>query len=337
MRLLFTILTLVLIIASSGLALDFKITEVIPVGPISEGGMIGPAEWSPDGTRLAFFSGGALVISDTLGASHEVAEVDMSPHRFVWQSNDEILVFLRRFLDGNSGATLNRMVRMNVETGEQMILEEFTRQRGQRAKDIPRIFQGPYLTVEGNAYYHVEEQGVETVQMAPGLSPEKASPSLNHILRAGSDALYLVQVDYKDSVKISNKPYEPYMTLPMHVSPDRSHIMFGGVIVRLVDDELLILDTLIEKYPMPDQTDGCGFGSESFNPRFGEVAFSLSCDDGHSYVFRRIGVFDYATYQFTILDSLIDLNNCKRPRYAPDGKRLSFMSDGVLYVLNREF
>ena len=313
-------------------ALDFEITSVIPVETSFAGGMIGPAQWSPDGTQLAYFSQGHLVISDTLGNSHLAAEIDLPPHRFVWSSDSSILLFQRELQPGRT--YLYRMSTVNTRTGAQTVLEEFHHQMA--APDPPRIFKGPYLTIEGNAYYRVEEEGVETIQMAPGLTQDKGSLQHNHILRTGTDVLYLVKADFMDSVKVSNKPYKPYMPPPMNLSPDQSHIMIGGVIVRLTDDEMILLDTLIEKFPRPEGTTECGFGSESFNPIYTEVAFRLSCDDGESYIFRRIGVFDYTTYQFTILDTLIGLSNCTRPAYAPDGKRISFISDGVLYIMNRE-
>lgn len=319
------------------LALDFKITEVVPVGPIYGGGLTEPAQWSPDGTKLAYFSEGHLMIADTLGNSRAAAEIDLPPHRFVWASNSEILVYQRQqFRDTTDKrlCSLNRLISVNIETGYQATLEEFIHKIA-NLSDPPRFFKGPYLTVEGNAYYRVEEEGVEMIQMAPGLPREKATLKQNHILRTENDSLYLVRADFKDSVKISGGPCTP--SSGRNLSFDRAYIMCKGVIVRLSDQQMIILDTVIEKFPKPEGTKGCGFGDESFNPLFPEVAFRLTCDDGHDYIIRRMGVFDYTTNELTFLDSLINLSNCYRPSYAPDGRRILFVSEGVLYFVNREF
>jgi len=248
---------------------------------------------------------------------------------------------------------IGRMISINIETGTQTVLEEFVHRLGDKSETLPRLFKGPYLTVEGNAFYYVQENvqagrkpPEAQIQMAPGVPPEKASLTQNHILRtavphsetlrATTDALYLVRADLMDSIKISNKFYGGYMGMPVSLSRDTTHIMFGGVIVRLADDKQIILDTLIQKFPKPEGTTACGFMDECFNPKFTEVAFRVTCDDGHNYVFDRMGVFDYTTNQFVILDTLLNLNNCQNPAYAPDGKRISFSSEGTLYFLKRE-
>jgi hypothetical protein len=110
--------------------------------------------------------------------------------------------------------------------------------------------------------------------------------------------------------------------------------MFDGNIVRLADDHLIMLDTIIKEFP--EGTYGCGFGNGTFHPNAHEVLFDLSCDDGHAYVVDRIGVFDYTTYDFTILDTLTEISNCRRPCYSPDGRRIAFISHGELYFLLRE-
>jgi hypothetical protein len=347
-----------MLFGQSGWTLDFKITSVVPVGPIYQGGMTEPALWSPDGTKLAYFHEGQLMIADTLGNTGPVAEIDLPPHRFVWSTDSSILLYQwdylpRDTIDQNM-RTIDRLITININTGISTLLEEFVHRIGDQSEKLAGVFKGPYLTLEGNAFYFVwenydhgkQEHGPGTIEMAPELSGERASLQQNHILRTAlprgrshvgeSDALYLVRADYLDSIKISNKFYEGYLGRPVTLSSDTTHIMFGGTIVRLADDKTSSLDNFVQRLTRPEGTRVCGFVDESFNPVFPEVVFSLTCDDGHDYIVNRIGVFDYITGTLTILDSMINMTNCSRPIYAKDGRRIFFMSEGVFYYLNRE-
>lgn len=332
--------------ANSAIAIDFKITEVIPVEPIYSGGLTGPAQWSPDGTKLAYFSSYKLMYVDTLGKSTFIADIDIPPHRFVWASNSEILIFQREiFRDpiDKRLSSLNKMISVDINSGERDVLEENIHRALDKSGQSNREFKGPYLTVEGNPYYFVEEDGVEKIQMIIHHSKDSLLLYNNHIICHREDGLYIIQVDFGDSTRISTQPYhkatQSYSSnvlQPTNISFDQKYVMFGGTIIRLKDNKKIVLDTLIQKFSIPDGTSGCGFGDESFNPKYTEVAFNLSCDDGVSYISDRMGVFDYTTNQFIILDTLIGMSNCRKPEYSPNGKRFSFISEGNLYILNRE-
>ena len=330
----------ILLIVGTSYSLNFKITDVIEISPASEGHLLSPAKWSPDGSMLAYFFSEALYISDTLGNSRKIIDIDMQPRRFEWISNNEIALRQRQFRENRD---LYQVVkRIDIDSGKETILAEALVNTTWRPGEEPNQLEIDKLrrTVGGTVYFSQKTGTTKTFNLVE--SPEtlkndgKTRASEEHFLRTGTDALYLVQIDQKDSIKISNKPYKGYMGLPMNLSSDRKYIMFGGNIVRLADDKLIILDTLAVVLDKPEGTYGCGFGSESFNPVATEVAFRLGCGDGHSVAIRRIGVFDYSTNEFTILDSLLGLSNCGRPAYSPDGRRMSFISNGVLYIMVRE-
>jgi hypothetical protein len=334
-----TLLLVLMLAAWPCRAIDFTITEIVPVGPYYGGGMYRPAQWSPNGTMLAYFSDGKLLVSDTLGNSRTVTEIELAPHRYVWASDDEIVLFQRTFDTGH--VIINRLSRVNIDSGEESVIAQYTRCIGRHPDSGGTVFRGPYKTIEGSAYYRVAEAEAERIRVVqPSTANEEevaGGQSPQHILRTGEDALYLVRTDQQDSIKISNKPYRSHMALPMSLSPDRTHVMFGGYIVRLADDRVIILDTLAFVKERPEGTTGCGFGDESFNPVAPEVACNLSCDDGHSYIVDRIVIFDYGTNDLTILDTLTGVDNCRRPSYSPDGRRIAFVSAGVLYFLTREY
>jgi len=94
MRYLF-LLNIILLITGCNFvqAVDFTITEVIQVGENYNVDLVSPALWSPDGTKLGYFSGNQFMYADTLGNSYPVTELDLPPHRFRWVSNNEIIMY----------------------------------------------------------------------------------------------------------------------------------------------------------------------------------------------------------------------------------------------------
>jgi len=123
MKQVFLAVVMVGLLAGLSHALDFTITEVIEIGPIYGGGMHKPAQWSPDGVKLAYFNKNALFWADSAGKSHEVAKIDMAPHRFSWASNDEIILFQWDWKEART--RLFRMSMIDLVTGEIEITEEY--------------------------------------------------------------------------------------------------------------------------------------------------------------------------------------------------------------------
>ena len=259
----------------------------------------------------------------------------MSPGRFEWLSSQEVLVYER-----TKGDTIStRLVNYNVETGEQTVLMECAKRRGYPLEPGQSWIEGPYLTLEGNAYYYIEKDGVKQLHLVQSSLKEKVLPENNHIYRrtgsyspnTGGD-VYVVRADLKDSVRAFERSYSDSVR-----SPNRSHIITGGVITRLADSSLIIMDSLIGEYP--EGTVQCGFIRTSLNPRAPEALFCVSCDDGQeldAYYVDRIGTFNYVTNEFTILDTLIGIDNGMAPTYAPDGKNIAFFANGKLYIIKRE-
>ncbi|MEW6052138.1 MAG: hypothetical protein AB1644_13880 [Candidatus Zixiibacteriota bacterium] len=323
-------LLLVMALAGGNRAGEGTIEQVMPVAPV-DGGMWDGEFWSPSGTKIVFFSGGQLTICDTLGRSRSVAKVNLLPRGLVWSSEDELLVYLRDY--GNGDTVSHRLTAINVTSGEMRVVEQYRYSKQQKSSEAQRTFRGPMKSVEGVAYYYRVNSGAQNAILWPPNS--KMQLGQVHELRTGKDGLYLAALDASDSSMISHKPYKPYLTLPLRLSPDRSHIMFGGTIVRLADDRLIVLDTLSQLKPFPPGTQGCGFGSESFSPVGPEVIFRLTCDNGHDYALDRLGIFNYLTFQLSLLDTTLTTSAPFEPAFSPDGRRISFVARGVLYLAVR--
>lgn len=339
---------------------SYKVTKVIEVGPAASVPYVGgPLKWSPDGTMLAYFANNYLMISDTLGNSREVWKIDIgiTPRRFEWASNDKVAINLPRHRASDS-ALYKTITVVDINTGQDEIVvsDQPGALKPVGGRTGRTFFEGPFLSLEGNAYYMIKTctgssketpdgrgRGAETIDEAHWFFPDKA-PALedNHFIRWYlEEGLYEIALTGNDSTRIAPSPFGhigPFAA----VSPDRSYVINGGTIIRTEDSTCIVLDTIpIER---PDGVVACGFGRVSFNPNLKstEVLFELTCDgnypSGAEFVVNRIGTFDYTTYEFTILDTLIGIESCAAPVYAPDGREIAFLDndDYKAYIIYRE-
>jgi hypothetical protein len=319
------------LIGCSASAGDYTIEKVVEIGPADWVPTYMPLKWSPDGTKLAYFHDRFLYISDTLGNSRQVKGIDIPLHQYEWLSNTEIILSP----SSRDSRSAGQMIVINTDSASEESIEEYIRKRFPESTCKVRDFDGPTRTVEGNVYFRVvtdDNRSIRFVEDPKKFGAKSLSAADNHFVRWGTDALYMVNCDRSDSMRIARKPYEN-MPLNPEISPDGAYIMIGGTMQRLADSTYIILDTMIKTYP--PKTRVCGFVFQTFNPSAHEVLFQLSCDDGHFYVTNAIGTYDYDSHKFTIIDQLINRDKCTAPSYAPDGRRIAFLSYHRAFILTR--
>lgn len=317
----------------------YRVERVVEIGP-GGGPIVGTMQWSPDGTQLAYFADGYLMVSDTLGNSRQVVKLEGRVRRFVWLDNDRVAVY-EEILAERAGrtATINTI---NIQTGEHQELDRFVKQPGEGWSQVTRSFDGPYLTLEGIAYYatHTGEYGKPARQVTRRLieySPGMPQGGL-HILRTYPTGVYEIDLLGQDSVKLADLPdwADPvYLGLyPTQISRDRQYILNDAMLFDFAKSTWINLTPPKDEFP--DGTRSCSFVRSWLNPARNEVVGLIDCWDGESYVVERTGIYDIETASMTILDTLVNLPSCLNPCYSPDGRKIAFFSEGKGYILCRE-
>ena len=202
----FTLLLTLVVILCSGLpawGIDYKITKVVEIGPADPVPFIGPLKWSPDGQWISYFHKGYLMLSDTLGQSHQVCKMEMMPWKYEWLSNNEIVIHSKISRNGQSHFKLS-IIDISTE-GENIIIDKTESWQDQVEKDLPS-YDGPRKTLEGNVLYLAKNKsGIKAYLVAGkyGNSQESLNLNDNHIISWGEDGLYVVRTDFNDSIKIA--------------------------------------------------------------------------------------------------------------------------------------
>ncbi len=325
----------VIIAASAAFAGGYKIDRVINVGPAEWVPKERPVKFSPDGSRVAYFYQGFLRISDTLGLDY-AASMDSTiyPVWYEWLSNDEI-IWQRQIL--RNVTAVRRLGIIDVNSGEERTIIEDNQPVYYGASGDAGSFLGPHLTVEGNAYYIIDQPDIFDVVIPSGeytSGNRSLAEADNHILLWGKDGLYMVRADLGDSTRLTRKPYARINLHPA-ISYDREYILMGGLLEHLADSSYLILDTLI-KDNLPTAF-GCGILYGSFNPTAPEILFQVGCPDDQDYLANHIATYDYDAELLISIDSLANLTNCVGPAYSPDGRMISFISNDTAYIAFRVF
>lgn len=331
-----TLALMIFILGGLSQAADFKITKVIEVDDVSFVPMLGPIKWSPEGTNLAYFKGKQLYFTDTLGNSEFIYEFKIHPHRYEWISEHQLVFQFVNHL--GHGSSAYQLVTFDLNTNQETILSEYVYERGYKSVNGNVSFWGPFLTIEGNAYYEThtytgDESNTSKLDIKYFDSDLKNS-SKNHILHwENSKNIILIDINTLDSVLLVKKP--GWKGSKAIINMKDSLIFCSQYLIDLTDNQII---TNIEQLhnPLPPSIVGCGYLYPSFNPIYPEIIFHQSCDSTDKIVLERVLIFDFHTNKILSLDSMLNLENCTAPAFHPEGRTISLISKGKLYIVNRE-
>ena len=291
-----------------------------------------PIKWSPDGSRIAFFRDGKIVLCDTLGAQRTLQARTFRVRVFDWIDNDELLIYDALAL--NRDSVVYELLRVQLHNETISSLDVYRRYlhgivSGRADVGAPL----PHRTTEGLLYYIKHVAGGDPQTVYPGNQAtvdsrsSRALPSARQtVLRALTDGLYLVSLDQKDTTLVYSRPIKNSIINRFH-----TYIMAGGTIIRLRDGRQTVLDTMFTG--LPDSTYGCGIGRISFAPSRDMVAFTRFCDDGHNYEVSQAGLYDISTDKLILLDDMTGSSNCRAPSVSATGHHVALRCGAFAYIL----
>lgn len=332
------LLCCLLIMGFSGLseAEDLQVTKVIEVGEASWVPYEIPLKFSPDGSKLAYFRGWSLVVSDTMGNNRQICEFELKPYLYEWLSEDEIIVTIYKH---KKASDTRQLLHIDLQTGEKEILREYTRPLLGEKSNEPS-FRGPLKTVEGNLYCRLENDTRREAIFPKSKYKNHQKTILaeeNHFLTWGDDGVYKVTTDFSDSIRLGPKPYS-HIPLPPTYNNGLSYVIYNGKLLRFSDSTVIDINSYLTY--IPQNTKYCGATFPQFNPTGDEIVFNQNCygedENNNDYETDMVGIFNIESKKITMLDTLINLQACQAPSYAPDGLKIALLSDRKVYIIYRE-
>ncbi len=326
----------ILLLCGSSYATSFKVTQVIEVDSAVGGPMLGPIKWSPDGLKLSYFKGKQLYISDTLGNTTFVKELELFPHRYEWLDNDKLVLHIKK----NDGPTsTNKLITVDINTHQDSLISSYIYQAGKSSKIAGfESFRGPLLTQEGNVYYEIENStgnnsthnNISQVIVTGSLNKSVSNNTILHGIR--SEIIYEFDIDTKDSTYLADKP--GWKGASVVKSQNGELLLTTHYIINLTDSSINDFDPYFQTNIL-DTVIGCSYLYYSFNPIYPEIIFEQSCDDGHTVLIERIGIFNFQTNEAVLLEDLTGHQTGSTPIYHPQGKMIAYCSKGKLFIIYR--
>ena len=333
---------LVMLMTGISSAQEFEITDVIEVGPATLAPS-SPVMWSLDGTKIAYFNGRTLMISDTLGKATEIKTFDLSAHRFEWLSDNEIII---RLIQWGTMPRPLKMVIVDILTGNITVLGQFNHGIGIREKNVPYSFSSPLRSLEGNVYYrknilHANVPGEKAEdKIEPIVFPESKYekdrniiPSENHYLSWNDNGLNKISCDLLDTTLILNKKLSS-VAVSTTLSYDEKYVIKDGYLYSFEDSQIINISLLIDYLPV-NMVNAHAY-HETFNPIYPEILFDACYQDAQENGTKRIGIYDINSNGVEIIGEQYGLIECWHPVYSPNGNNIASVCDKKLYIICRE-
>jgi Tol biopolymer transport system component len=302
----------------------------------------GVPHWSPDGTKLAFISGGWLCVksADGKGEIKKVAEI--RPDFFEWMSDTEFVVYEREYPKAESIAVMPKLSIKRITMGGEVttVVQDTT-----FSKTSPPKITKPMVLHDGTVGYYECEGGfkdwgynVFKIIKQGKLSPDSAKKQLRCVIAPyPTGDIWVESIDHSVKKKITGG--EQKYRVPL-LAPDNTKILAEVssytsdiAILDLHGNELCRLDVGAKHISPGLFTVGFAAGSP-WSPDSKKILYHLSTEDGHE-------VYDVDIYLVNA-DGTGRIPIAATPdekevgaSWSPDGRKIAYVNGttGKIYVV----
>ena len=327
----------ILLMCGISKATEYKITGLIDVGP-GYGTYVETVKWSPDGTKLAFFDDGNLMLSDTLGNREQIVQIDNIPFMYEWISNEEIMIHLHtKWVNREQ---FNQLVTVDIASKSLTTIKEYWRGPKYRDKNTDS-FTGPYKTIDGKVYYETNVNGIHSIEKT--VFPQSKYDQTYNISLSGKN--YRVQKYDNAQFKILSSDgieipiitpiFGNYSVTQIIVNKDITYVMVEGYIHGIYDSIRIDANSYVGINPPGFEYFSKTFNGE-INPQSKEIVTTIPFYNEEEKDYDWTGIFNFETMELTIVDTLLNLDQSFEPTYNPNGRLIALQSGDKIFIITRE-